>query len=52
MDEKEIKELVQRFYSLYCNCQMKDERMIYLNISNKLSELLMFKSPVYKNQDK
>ena len=40
MTEKEIKEMIQRFYSLYCNCPMKDERKIYLDISNRLTDLL------------
>lgn len=40
MTEKEIKELSERFYSLYCNCPMRDERKIYLDISNRLTDLL------------
>lgn len=40
MTDNEIKELSQRFYSLYCNCPIRDERKIYLDISNKLNDLL------------
>ena len=43
MPENEIIDLSQRFYSVYCNCLMKDERRVYLDISNKLRELLDIK---------
>jgi hypothetical protein len=48
MTDNEIKELSQRFYSLYCNCPIRDERKIYLDISSKLNDLLDIHRYKYK----
>jgi hypothetical protein len=43
MNEKEIRDMMQRFYSLYCNCCSRDEKRIYLRISNAFLDLLDLK---------
>jgi len=49
MTEKEIREMMQRFYSLYCNCLMRDERKLYLEIYNKLEALLDLNKYTHNN---